>query len=456
MFLETVHSEGLAHLSYIVGDKGRAAVIDPRRDCEVYGTIASRHDARITHIFETHRNEDYLIGSRELAYQTGAEIYHGKHLPFHYGNPVSEGDSFILGDILLRILETPGHTYESISIVLSDRTFSAQEPIAVFTGDALFIGDVGRTDFFPDKPKEVAGLLYDSIFKKILPLGDQVILYPAHGAGSVCGTGMASREFSTLGYERKHNPILHKTRHEFIRQKVNEHHYKPPYFSTMHALNQEGPPLLKNLPKPAPRNADEFDQAMHGEMVVLDVRSPEAFTGAHIPGSIAIPLEMIPSFAGWFLPYHKPIGLVADHYEQVETAVRYLIRLGYDTISGYLMQGIHKWEISGRKYDRIPTIYAGEVMQRINTHEDFILLDVRSKEEFERGHLPNAMNIYVGELPNSMDKIPKNHHPITVFCSTGRRATIAASLLKKNGFEQVEDWLGSMTACSAISCPIVT
>ncbi len=456
MFLETVHSEGLAHLSYIFGDKSKAAVIDPRRDCDVYVDIASRHDARITHIFETHRNEDYLIGSKELAHQTGAEIHHGRHIPFQYGNPVFEGDSFILGDILLRILETPGHTYESISIVLTDKGFSTQEPIAVFTGDTLFIGDVGRTDFFPDKPKEVAGLLYDSIFQKILSLGEQVILYPAHGAGSVCGTGMASREFSTIGYERRHNPVLQKTRNEFIKYKVNEHHYKPPYFSTMHRLNLEGPPLLKSLPNPKPRNVDEFDQAMHEEMIVLDVRSPEAFTGAYIPGSIAIPLEMISSFAGWFLPYDKPIGLVVDQYEQVETAVRYLIRLGYDNISDYLMQGVYKWEISGRKYDRIPTIYAGEVMRRINTKETFTLLDVRSKGEFERGHLPNAINIYVGELPNSLDKIPKNHHPLTVFCSTGKRATIAASLLKKNGFEEVEDWLGSMTACSAISCPIVT
>lgn len=455
MFLEKIRSEGLAHLSYIFGDKGKAAVVDPRRDCEIYVDIASRHDARITHIFETHRNEDYLIGSKELAQQTGAEIYHSKHLTFNYGNPLSEGDRFELGDIQLKILETPGHSYESISITLSDKGFS-REPIAVFTGDALFIGDVGRTDFYPDKAEEVAGLLYDSIYKKIIPLGDQVILYPAHGAGSVCGTGMASREFSTLGYERINNPILQRTRDEFIACKVNEHHYKPPYFSTMHRLNQEGPPLLKHLPEPLPYSIDEFAHAIDQGMTVLDVRSPEAFAGASIPGSIAIPLEMLPPFAGWFLPYDKPIGLVVDQYEQVKTAVRYLIRIGYDTISGYLEKGLHKWEISGRKYEKISTIYAGDVMQRINANEDFILLDVRSKEEFEKGHLQNAINIYVGELPNNLDKIPKDHRPLTVFCSTGRRSTIAASLLKKNGFEGVEDWLGSMSACSAIGCQIVT
>lgn len=454
MFLEKIRSEGLAHLSYIFGDKGKAAVVDPRRDCGVYVDIAARHDARITHIFETHRNEDYLIGSKELAQQTGARIYHSKHLPFQYGNPVSEGDAFDLGDIHLKILETPGHTYDSISITLADKKFS-RVPVVVFTGDALFVGDVGRTDFYPDKPEEVAGLLYDSIFRKLLPLGDQAIVHPAHGAGSVCGTGMASREFSTLGYERRYNPVLQKTRDEFITFKVNEHHYKPPYFSAMHRLNQEGPPILNLLPDPIPFSIDEFAEAMNKEMVVLDVRSPEAFAGASIPGSIAIPLEMIPSFAGWFLPYDKPIGLVVDRLEQVETAVRYLIRIGYDAISGYLEKGLHKWEVSGRRYERIPTIYAEEVLQRINAKENFTLLDVRSKEEFEKGHLPNAINVYVGELPYNLDKIPKNGRPLTVFCSTGRRSTIAASLLKNNGFERVEDWLGSMSACSAIGCPIV-
>ncbi|TLD43205.1 MAG: Metallo-beta-lactamase family protein [Candidatus Jettenia ecosi] len=457
MFLETIRSEGLAHLSYIIGDKGKAAVIDPRRDYEIYRDIAYHHDTQITHIFETHRNEDYLIGSKELAHQTGAEIYHSKHLLFQYGNPISEGDCFPLGNCILRILETPGHTYDSISIVLADKGFSTRDPIAVFTGDALFIGDVGRTDFFPDKPEEVAGLLYDSIFKKLLPMGDQVILHPAHGAGSVCGAGIASRDFSTLGYERKYNPILQKNRDEFIRHKVNEHHYKPPYFKRMHRLNQEGAPLLKNLPKPAPGNVEEFDKAaMSEEMIILDVRSPEAFAGAYIPGSIAIPLEMIPSFAGWFLPYDKPIGLIVDGYDQVETAVRYLIRIGYDIIFGYLENGVHKWEISGRKYESIPTVYAGEIIRRIKAKEDLTLLDVRSKEEFEKGHLPNAINVYVGELPDNLDKIPRDHRSLTVFCSTGKRATIAASLLKKNGFEEVENWLGSMTACSAIGCPIVT
>jgi hydroxyacylglutathione hydrolase len=181
MFLEKIPSEGLSHLSYIIGHGSRAVVIDPRRDCDVYPEIAARNGAAVTHIFETHRNEDYVIGSTELALKTGAGIYHGKAFDFDYGNPVSTGDEFEFGDLTLRVIETPGHTYESISISVTDRSFG-DSPIAVFSGDALFSGDVGRTDFFPDKAEEVAGLLYDSIFDKLLPLGDHVILLPAHGA----------------------------------------------------------------------------------------------------------------------------------------------------------------------------------------------------------------------------------------------------------------------------------
>lgn len=452
MFLKTVRSEGLAHLSYLIGDKGKMVVIDPRFDCEIYVDIAYRHNSRITHIFETHCNEDYVIGSTRLAKRTGANIYHGRHTSFKYGDPVSEGDTFELGNILLSILETPGHTYESISIVLADKNFS-KEPVAVFTGDTLFIGNTGRIDFFPDQIENCAVLLYDSIFKKLLPLGDHVILYPAHGDGSICGINIASREFSTLGYERKYNPILQMNRDEFIKHKVHEHHYKPPYFSIMWKHNLEGAPSLKNLVEPAPINIDKFAGAINNGMIVLDVRGLEAFASAYIPGSIAIPLEIIPVFAGWFLPYDKPIGLVIDQYEQAEKAARYLIRLGYDNICGYLERGMYGWGASGHTCDKIPAVYTGEILRRLNTKNIFTLLDVRCKEEFEKGHLPNAINIYVGELPDYLDKIPKDQL-ITCFCTTGKRAIIAASILKRNGFQKVEDWLGSITACAALGYPV--
>jgi len=454
MFLEMVHTEGLAHLSYIFGDSGEAAVIDPRRDCDIYRDIAYQNGAVITHIFETHRNEDYVIGSQELAAKTGATIYHGNALDFHYGNPVADGDTFPVGNGRLTVLETPGHTYESISLALFDTNFS-DDPIAVFTGDALFIGDVGRTDFFPDRAEEVAGLIYDSIFHKILPLGDHVLLYPAHGAGSVCGSGMAEREFSTLGYERKNNPALQKTdREAFIRYKVNEHHYQPPYFRQMEQLNLSGnAPLIGALPEPRPLNADAFSRKLGQGMAVIDVRSPEAIGGALIPGSYAIPLNMIPAFAGWFLTYDKPIGLVVEQYSDVEPAMRHLLRLGYDEVVGFLAGGLQAWETKGFTFETIPTVHVGTLVDRILEKHPFTLLDVRSVEEYEAGHLPGATHIYVGELPRYLDTVPRNQ-TITTFCGSGRRAVIAASLLKQAGYETVENCLGSMAACSAFGCPI--
>ncbi|MGM0492408.1 MAG: MBL fold metallo-hydrolase, partial [Armatimonadota bacterium] len=223
MILRKIRSEGLAHLSYLIGSGNEAAVIDPRRDVEVYIDLAHDEGMTVTHVFETHRNEDYLIGSRELEARTGCSIHHHEATDWGYGETVSEGDSFELGQLRLEILHTPGHTFDSISIAVYDTEFSDSTAVGVFTGDALFIGDVGRTDFFPDQREHVAGLLYDSIFEKLLPLGDQTILYPAHGAGSVCGESMASREFSTLGFERAHNEILQMTdRDEFVQFKANE------------------------------------------------------------------------------------------------------------------------------------------------------------------------------------------------------------------------------------------
>jgi hydroxyacylglutathione hydrolase len=302
----------------------------------------------------------------------------------------------------------------------------------------------------------VAGLLHDSIFEKLLPLGDHVILLPAHGAGSVCGSGMADREFTTLGYERLTNPILQLTdRQKFIEHKVNEHHYKPPYFKKMEKLNKKGSaevPAPVRIPDPCA--AGDFDKAMQNGMLALDIRSAEAFAGAFIPGSLAIPVDMIPAYAGWFLSYDQPIGLISDHFEDIQKAVRYLARLGYDDIEGYLANGLTAWEVSGRQYDRIPAVHAAELVERIQNKQNFTVLDVRKKEEVEAGRLPGSCHIFLGELPHKLDQIPRNQ-PVTTFCGSGQRAIIAASILKQHGFDEVEDSLGSMAACSVIGCPIV-
>ncbi|MEX0758212.1 MAG: MBL fold metallo-hydrolase, partial [Tistlia sp.] len=248
MFVEKIKTEGLAHLSYVIGDGGEAAVVDPRRDCELYVELAHARGCRIAHVFETHRNEDLVSGAPILAAMTGAEVHHGPNpeRPVVYADTVREGRRFTFGKLELAVLETPGHTDDSLSFALYDADFGS-EPVGVFTGDALFIGDVGRTDFYPDRAAEVAGLLFDSL-RKLEALGDQAILYPAHGAGSVCGDAMADREFSTIGYERRNNPMFAlQDRDAFVEKKLNEHHYQPPYFRLMERLNMEGGEAVRRV-----------------------------------------------------------------------------------------------------------------------------------------------------------------------------------------------------------------
>lgn len=451
MLLEAFKSEGLAHISYMLGHQGEAAIIDPRRDIEAYLDLARQNGLRITHIFETHRNEDYVIGSVELARKTGATIHHGAAMDFAYGNAVSEGDTFKVGDLELRVLETPGHTPESISLVMAD-TSTAPEPLGVFTGDALFIGDVGRTDFY-EPVDRWAEALYDSIHEKLLPLGDQTILYPAHGAGSVCGAHMAQREFSTIGYERRHNRMLQLGRDAFIRAKREESHDRPPYFLKMEEHNQQGNPRpLDDLAFPTPMAPGEVSDALEKGTQVVDIRSPEAFAGAFIPGSTAIPLNMLAPYAGFFLSYDADIILVAENVEQVSEALTTLRRIGYDRVTGHLRGGLTSWEVAGLPYDTIPAVHVDSLVDGVQ-NDSLRVLDVRKPGEVEGGMLPGAIHIPLAELMERMDELPKDEL-LVAFCGSGMRAIIAASLLKGRGFGDVGNSLGSMAACRMRGCPI--
>lgn len=252
MLVERIVAKGLAHISYIIGAGGKAAVIDPRRDCGIYLEIASRNNLIITHIFETHRNEDYVVGSRDLAARCGAGIYHGAAMDFAYGTSVREGDTFAFGPVTLKVLETPGHTEESISLVLSDQD-AWESPFMVFCGDTLFCGDIARTDFFGDERKaEMAGKIYDSITSRILSLGDGIVICPAHGAGSVCGGGeITDHPFSTAGYEKTTNEYLLMGRDQFIARRISESPYVPPYFHEMERYNKKGAPCYLTFLQPA-------------------------------------------------------------------------------------------------------------------------------------------------------------------------------------------------------------
>ena len=446
MIFEKVVSEGLAHNSYLVGSAGEAAVIDPRRDCDIYLEKSQTHNVKITHIFETHRNEDYVIGSVELSQMTGAEIYHGSHLDFTYGNPVREGDTFKVGTLKLQVLETPGHTDESISVTLSD-TEVADTVYMVFTGDALFAGDVGRTDMYgKDETARLSENLYESL-QKLLSLGDSVIVLPGHGAGSVCGADLSEHEFTTIGYEKRTNPLLQKDKKAFVEYKVKEVLYMPPYFRQMEVYNKDGPPILYKLPYVKPLIVKDVKNA---RAQIVDVRNPHSFAGAHIPGSYSIWEEGLPLFAGWVLNYEDPIIIVDENNLQLPEIVRCLIRIGYDNISGYLAGGFSTWYKSAQPIEKVNTWSVHELKE--NLKEDIHILDVREYNHWKQGHIRGAHHIYVGELPDHLDEIPQK--PIVVYCDSGLKTSIATSILQMHGYNTVTNVLGGMMAWNTAGYPV--
>jgi hydroxyacylglutathione hydrolase len=447
MIFKKIVSEGLAHNSYFVGSAGEAAVIDPRRDCDIYLELEIQTNMKITHIFETHRNEDYVIGSLELSQATGAEIYHGSQMDFAYGNSVQDGDMFRVGNLELQILETPGHTYESISIALKDKEM-ADEVYMVFSGDALFSGDVGRTDFFgKEKAHEVSEMLYESIFEKLLPLGDGVIVCPAHGAGSICGAKLAEHEFTTIGYEKKTNLLLKMNKEQFIAYKVEEKLYKPPYFEKMEIYNKNGPPILHGLPHVQPLTPRE---AKYARAQILDVRNPSSFAGGHIPDSINIWKKGVPIFAGWVLTYDRPIIIIDENNVQVMEIVQYLFRLGYDNILGYIAGGFPAWCKNAYPFEKIDTWSVQKLKESLE--KDIFLLDVRDIHNWkEDGYIRGANHIYVGELEDHLSEVPRMN--IVVYCDSGLKTSIASSILQSNGYD-VTNVLGGTAAWKKAGYPL--
>jgi hydroxyacylglutathione hydrolase len=453
MIFERIKSEGIAHNSYLIGSENDAAVIDSRRDCQVYIDLAQQRGLKIKYIFETHRNEDYSIGSVELNHFTRAEIYHGLGLDWKYGNTLREGQQFQIGKLRLTAIHTPGHTDESMSYAVVDLS-TGETTVMVFTGDALFVGDVGRTDLYgPEEAPRLASNLYDSIFNKLLPLGDGVILCSAHGAGSVCGAHIADRDASTLGVERAQSPLLQMNRDEFIKYKVAEKLERPPYFRQMEKYNLEGPPFLGCLPLPAPLPPAAFKKEMERGAVVVDTSYPAAFGGAHIKGSYSIWLEGLPVFAGWVLSYDEPILLVLDDQHHLEKAVRYLIRAGYDRIIGYLKGGVESWYNAGFPVEHLQVLTVQELKAKIDRGEQLTILDDRGENEWDAGHIKGAQHIYVGHIQERMADIPKDK-PVAMFCNVGHRAGLGASILLREGCREVYNVLGSMTAWKAAGYPI--
>lgn len=449
MLFERIESEGLAHYSYLIGDSKEAAVIDPRIDCGVYIEKTYLEGYHIRHILETHRNEDFVVGSAALSAQTGAVIWHAdSQWSYQYGSAAKDGQIWKIGRLKLEAIHSPGHTPGSMSYLLYDPEGA---PWMVFVGDALFAGDVGRVDFMGvDRLSEMAGYLYDTLFHKLLPLGDGVIVCPAHGSGSVCASDIGERMWTTIGLERRHNPKLQvSARDEFIALTAKKLEY-PPYFRQMEKVNLAGVAFRDTrLP---PLSVREFAD-MAKDAIVLDTRSELAFSAAHVPKALSIWSAGLPSFAGWFLPYGRPLLLV-NETNNPATVTEYLRRLGYSNIPGFLSGGMLAWHMAGQESSSVETVTVQSLCSLIDREEAPWILDVRSDAELEHaGRITGAHHIHITNLNDRINEVSREQ-TVFIFCGSGLRSMIAASLLKRAGWHDLVVVMGGLAGWKSISCPI--
>jgi hydroxyacylglutathione hydrolase len=453
MRVVSIKSPGIAHSSYYVSSGGIAFVVDPRRDVDGYLRLAREECASIKYVFETHLNEDYVIGSLELKNAIGAEVCHSKETPFKYGDhSLSDGNRFRVGGLEVESLWTPGHTVDSMCYPLYDLN-GCEAPLAVFTGDTLFNGDVGRTDLPGEHLWEkMSGSLYDSLHSKVLPLGDHVIVYPSHTAGSICGSQISDREVSTIGYEKRTNNLLSLSREDFIKNRLSNIMERPPYFRRMEEWNLSGAPLLSDVNVPKMFTSNEFlKYSEKANSFILDTRQPDAFAASHIPGSINIWLGGATYYPGWVIDYSKKILLVSERREDIPIVTSYLHRIGYDDVSGYLCPGIEAWRDSGKPIESSPPLHIHE-LQDLLKKEQIHVLDVREDHEYNSGHIKGSQSIYVGHLKDRLEEVPKGEL-VCVTCGVGLRASIATSILKKEGYK-VANLLGGMHAWNSAGMPV--
>jgi hydroxyacylglutathione hydrolase len=454
MVIETVFTEGVAHLSYLIGDKatGKAAVIDPRRDVDVYVELARKNKLSITHVLETHIHADFVSGTRELVDRTGTakavlSVEGGAKYGFDF-DKLQDGQNIDLGRVILTARYTPGHTPEHMSFLAAEGN-RPDTPFAVFSGDTLFADSVGRPDLLgEDQARELARKLFISLREVYLKLPDGVRVHPAHGAGSPCGADIADRLVTTIGYERTHNKALQFTDEAaFVEFTLSTAPPEPVYYRRMKKINADGPEVIGRLPTCPPVAAREFQKAVAATGAQLvDNRQMLAFGGGSIKGALSIgPHPELSIWAGWLLDPEKPIFLVLQKDADLPEVQRQLVRVGYTKFGGYLLGGMDEWDSAGLPLARLPQMTVDEVKNRGG---DLQVLDVRSPEEWEDGHIPGAQYIFLPELEQKLDRLEKSK-PVAVYCDSGYRASIAASLLVRHGFTQVHNVPGSWKAWKA-------
>ena len=446
MYVEQLYTKCLSEAAYFICDGQEAAIIDPLRDVDVYLQMAKEKNVQIKYIFETHFHADFVSGHIELAQLTGATIVYGPNteaaFPFQ---KAADGETFSIGAIQLKALHTPGHTLESTCYLLSNEQ---SEPYCIFTGDTLFVGDVGRPDLFSGhlNKEELAAMMFHSLNTKIKPLEDHIIVYPAHGPGSSCGKNLGTETFSTIGQQKLTNYALQPMDEEaFVGTVTSGLSEAPAYFPINARINQEGCEMLSTLITKGLQalSAVAFKEKVAQGALIVDTRQATTFTEAFIPESISIGLDgRFAEWAGMLLPYGQSIVLVSEKGKEEESIIR-LARIGIDTVEGYLDGGIEKWTEAGEPLDLIIDIEADELAMDLPHDPRLEIIDVRKESEFSEGHIKGATNMPLSSFADILNLASVDHEKnLYVHCAGGYRSVIAASLLKRQGFHNLRNVLG--------------
>ncbi|HWQ88661.1 MAG TPA: rhodanese-like domain-containing protein [Desulfitobacteriaceae bacterium] len=457
MEFRQIYTPGLAHLSYLISGKTSCIVVDPARDVSRYLQIAETMQVPITAVILTHLHADFISGHIELAQIPEAEIFISKKAEAafpHYG--LSDGEEFKLDQFLIKMLETPGHTPESSVFAVSDLE-RGPVPTLIFSGDTLLVGDVGRPDLFPYIKEELALFLYHSL-RRIEKLGDYLEVYPAHGAGSLCGKKLSAKLLSTIGTERLYNgPLNIHPEEEFVRQLLLGMPEVPDYFSRCSRINRLGPALVSDLLKPKACDPREFLRLAINGCLVVDTRDPLPFCAAHIPGAYALSLKgNFATYAGWVLSQEKPLLLVVESKKDLEAALSGLYSVGLDNIAGYLFGGMTTWAASGLKTAKIENISAEELQVRLQTRE-IILVDVRLKSEFDLAHIFGSIHVPAPDVRRRYWEWEDSDKPVAFICNTGSRSLLAASLmLRYSRPKKVINVMGGTEAWAKMGYPLVS
>lgn len=444
MILEHFFVPKIAHSSYMLQGNRSCAVIDPARDAEMYLAAAEKAGLRITLIIETHLHADFLSGHMDLARMTGAEIVAPASADCGFPHrAVSEGDSFMLEDIRFRVIETPGHTPEHVSYVVTD-TSRGDCPVGVFCGDTLFVGDAGRPDLFPGRAEELAHMLFHSLVK-LRELPDHCEVWPAHGAGSLCGRAVGAKYTSTIGYEKLYNGPFNMEENELVRSLTADMPQAPDHFSRCSEINRKGPRVTLNDPPVPALTAEQFHELRGSEeAIVVDLRCCDAFAALHVPGSLNISVQgNFPTFAGWVIEPGSNLFFVADSAEQAMEATRGAAMVGEFGILGYMPGGLFSWSLRKFPVAQFPLILDGCLRDMLKSDERVQLVDVRGVLEFAGGTIKGAVNIPAPDIRTRFDELDPGTLTV-LFCSSGHRSSMAASLLEARGFKKLAVHAGGL------------